>query len=98
MRLRLALIGLLACAVGAFIILPVWAQSETYQYIDIRNPFLRKIPLAVPLFKNSAAGSREDENSRKAPPGGICKKSLPDSDDESERAGHCIIGRSEIMM
>jgi len=59
-------ICLLACAAVAFSILPVWAQSETYQYIDIRNPFLRKIPLAVPLFKNQTGGPREDENSRKA--------------------------------
>ena len=32
----------------------VLAQSDKdqYEYIDISNPFLRKIPLAVPLFKN----------------------------------------------
>jgi TolB protein len=66
MRLRLVVICLLACAVGAFTILPVWAQSESYQYIDIRNPFLRKIPLAVPLFKSYVAGPREDDNARKA--------------------------------
>ncbi|MCU0589924.1 MAG: Tol-Pal system beta propeller repeat protein TolB [Desulfobacterales bacterium] len=41
-------------------------SGETYQYIDIRNPFLRKIPLAVPLFKNLTNGAREDDNSRKA--------------------------------
>ena len=31
-----------------------FAQSDKdqYEYIDISNPFLRKIPLAVPLFKN----------------------------------------------
>ncbi|MGB5748969.1 MAG: Tol-Pal system beta propeller repeat protein TolB [Desulfobacterales bacterium] len=31
-----------------------FAQSDQdqYEYIDISNPFLRKIPLAVPLFKN----------------------------------------------
>jgi len=31
-----------------------FAQSDQdqYDYIDISNPFLRKIPLAVPLFKN----------------------------------------------
>jgi len=66
MRYRRWVICLLACAAVAFSILPVWAQSETYQYIDIRNPFLRKIPLAVPLFKNQTGGPREDENSRKA--------------------------------
>jgi len=38
------LIGAVAC----------FAQSDKdqYEYIDISNPFLRKIPLAVPLFKN----------------------------------------------
>ena len=66
MRLRRWVICLLVCTAGAFSILPAWAQSETYQYIDIRNPFLRKVPLAVPLFKNQAGGPREDENSRKA--------------------------------
>ncbi len=37
-----------------------FAQSDTdqYEYIDISNPFLRKIPLAVPLFKNEN-GTRE---------------------------------------
>jgi TolB protein len=31
-----------------------FAQSDKdqYEYIDISNPFLRKIPLAIPLFKN----------------------------------------------
>jgi TolB protein len=41
-------------------------MGESYQYIDIRNPFLRKVPLAVPLFKNMNSGVREDDNSRKA--------------------------------
>ncbi len=37
------------------------AQSEAdqYEYIDISNPFLRKIPLAVPLFKNVAGTGEE---------------------------------------
>ena len=66
MRLRLGVVLILCFAVGAFGSPPVQAQSETYQYIDIRNPFLRKIPLAVPLFKNQGGAAREDENSRKA--------------------------------
>jgi TolB protein len=41
-------------------------SGEAYQYIDIRNPFLRKIPLAVPLFKNLNGGAREEDNARKA--------------------------------
>ena len=38
------------------------AQSEAdqYEYIDISNPFLRKIPLAIPLFKN-VTGTGEEE-------------------------------------
>jgi TolB protein len=54
---------LFACIAG-----PGRAQqsNESYQYIDIRNPFLRKIPLAVPYFKNITGGAREDESSRKA--------------------------------
>ncbi len=33
-----------------------FAQSniDPYDYIDISNPFLRKIPLAIPLFKNES--------------------------------------------
>ncbi len=38
-----------------------FAQSDKdqYEYIDISNPFLRKIPLAVPLFKNENATAEE---------------------------------------
>jgi TolB protein len=48
--------------------LPAAAQGtgEAYQYIDIRNPFMRKIPLAVPLFKLTAGGAREEDSARKA--------------------------------
>ena len=42
------------------------SSGEAYQYIDIRNPFLRKIPLAVPLFKNLNGGVREEDSARKA--------------------------------
>ncbi len=55
--------GLLACFFVA--VLPAAAQ-ESYQYIDIRNPFLRKIPLAVPLFKNLSGSAREAELSNRA--------------------------------
>jgi TolB protein len=40
--------------------------SDQYDYIDISKPFLRKIPLAVPLFKNesgTAEGARLSESS-----------------------------------
>lgn len=38
-----------------------FAQSDKdqYEYIDISNPFLRKIPLAVPLFKNENGTAQE---------------------------------------
>lgn len=43
------------------------AQSspDQYDYIDISNPFLRKIPLAIPLFKN-VSGSDSEAGSSKA--------------------------------
>jgi len=45
------------CLVGVIIFsLPVWA--EEYEYIDISNPFLRKIPTAIPLFKNASANMK----------------------------------------
>jgi TolB protein len=42
------------------------AAQETYQYIDIRNPFLRKIPLAVPHFKTMNDSARGADSARKA--------------------------------
>jgi TolB protein len=33
--------------------------SDPYDYIDIRNPFLRRIPLAIPLFKNEIGTAEE---------------------------------------
>jgi TolB protein len=33
--------------------------SDQYDYIDISNPFLRKIPLAIPLFKNETGTAEE---------------------------------------
>ena len=33
--------------------------SDPYDYIDISNPFLRKIPLAIPLFKNGTGTAEE---------------------------------------
>jgi TolB protein len=57
------LVVVFICSSGAADAQP---SGESYQYIDIRNPFLRKIPLAVPLFKNLTGGAREDDNARKA--------------------------------
>lgn len=60
------IIWMVALTVYALSTLPSAAQTEGYQYLDIRNPFLRKIPLAIPLFKNQAGGPREEDTSRKA--------------------------------
>jgi TolB protein len=35
------------------------SNADKYDYIDISNPFLRKIPLAIPLFKNSSGSGSE---------------------------------------
>ena len=54
---------------GFYLVSPMicLAQSDAdqYEYIDISNPFLRKIPLAVPLFKN-VTGSQEEEQLSKS--------------------------------
>jgi TolB protein len=56
-------------ALGFFLIGPMvcLAQSDAdqYEYIDISNPFLRKIPLAVPFFKN-VTGTEEEERLSKS--------------------------------
>lgn len=36
------------------------AGAAEYEYIDISNPFLRKIPLAVPWFKNTSGDPNSD--------------------------------------
>ena len=43
-----------------------WAQNQAdqYDYIDISNPFLRKIPLAIPYFKNMTGSEEEERLSR----------------------------------
>jgi TolB protein len=38
--------------------------SDPYDYIDISNPFLRKIPLAIPLFKNETGTAEETRLSK----------------------------------
>jgi TolB protein len=55
-RLKRVLMAMMAAVVsmnGA----SVFAQS--YDYIDITNPFLRKIPMAVPVFKSMTPSTRE---------------------------------------
>ena len=36
-----------------------FCHAEEYEYIDISNPFLRKIPIAVPLFKTLTGSESE---------------------------------------
>ncbi len=57
-------------ALGLILMGPVFclAQSDAdqYEYIDISNPFLRKIPLAVPRFKNVTGSEEENRLSESA--------------------------------
>lgn len=36
-----------------------------YDYIDITNPFIRKIPIAIPLFKSMSGGEKENSCHKK---------------------------------
>ena len=58
-KLYIFIIGVIFMAFG-----PAIGRAE-YDVIDITKPFLRKIPLAVPLFKN-AGGSAEETRSSEA--------------------------------
>jgi len=61
--------SIVAVAIGLILMGPMFclAQSDAdqYEYIDISNPFLRKIPLAIPSFKN-VTGSGEEERLSKS--------------------------------
>ena len=37
------------------------SAGSDYTFIDISNPFLRKIPLAVPLFKNTSGSETAEK-------------------------------------
>ncbi len=50
------LIGCVLMAAGSSF---AQSGSDQYDYIDISNPFLRKIPLAIPLFKNETGTAEE---------------------------------------
>ena len=52
-------------AITTWLIFPGLCQAE-YDYIDITNPFLRKIPLAVPFFKKMSSDDATAQLSRKA--------------------------------
>jgi len=69
--MRLKPIRSAAAALLAFAVLGcglVFAQtvSDTYNYIDLSNPSLRKVPLAVPLFKTAAGDDGQSETAAKA--------------------------------
>lgn len=52
------------CAL-VFWLLPVKGMAD-YDYINISNPFLKKIPIAIPLFKPVSLGAVETEASKTA--------------------------------
>jgi len=55
---------------GLMVIMSFWAvpgvARSGYDYIDISQPFLRKIPIAVPLFKKVSSGHEPDQLSKSA--------------------------------
>lgn len=62
--LSISLILLCFCFLGG----PSFAAQEAdqYEYIDISNPFLRKIPLAIPSFKVDSTSPKEKLAAREA--------------------------------
>jgi TolB protein len=56
---RLALTIVVAIIIGGPVVGLAQSDKDQYEYIDISNPFLRKIPLAVPLFKNENGTAEE---------------------------------------
>jgi TolB protein len=59
---RMRIIGIISLAlllIGPALCL-AQRDADQYEYIDISNPFLRKIPLAVPFFKN-VSGTAEEQ-------------------------------------
>ncbi len=50
----------------SFLVAPALC-SAGYDYIDITQPFLRKIPIAVPFFKTISTNTATDQLSKKAP-------------------------------
>ena len=50
----------------AFFLIGSGLCRAEYDYIDITNPFLRKIPIAIPIFKNMSSGVTTEQLSIKA--------------------------------
>ena len=59
-KLYILVIGFIFITFG-----PASGQDD-YDVIDITKPFLRKIPLAVPLFKNGGSSAEEKRSSETA--------------------------------
>ncbi len=57
------IIGILLCAI-LVVSIPCGASAKDYGYIDITNPFIRKIPLAVPIFKTYGDDERASDLAR----------------------------------
>ncbi|MES0446513.1 MAG: Tol-Pal system beta propeller repeat protein TolB [Desulfobacterales bacterium] len=60
---RIKLIYLISIA---FFLIGSGLCRAEYDYIDITNPFLRKIPIAIPIFKNMSSGVTTEQLSIKA--------------------------------
>jgi TolB protein len=58
---RAVLLGL----IGGLLLVPALSWAD-YEYIDITNPFLRKIPLAVPVFKSLTPNDAEKKIAQEA--------------------------------
>jgi TolB protein len=60
--------GMVLLILGCLLLGPQFAaaqdKADPYDYIDISNPFLRKIPLAVPLFKSAGGSPSEAQLAR----------------------------------
>jgi len=57
----------LICLISiAFFLIGSGLCRAEYDYIDITNPFLRKIPIAIPIFKNMSSGVTTEQLSIRA--------------------------------
>jgi TolB protein len=64
--MKIVLRAIMGCVVALMVSQASIGAAE-YDYIDISNPFLRKIPLAVPWFKNISGNQNLDALSVKLP-------------------------------
>lgn len=52
-------------SIGLTFLLPTLLGAEEIKYIDINNPFIRKMPIAVPYFKSFSDSPKEKVTARK---------------------------------